>query len=258
MNKAAMTCCMYFLFLVLSTPGLAEPSSDELRLWDTVKDSEDTRMYQFYLDRFPDGYFSELAEFLIDQAETSGFSTVSAGEGGGPETADTAVPWLGLHKRTVRIDPIATLNGQPFASAAEVLWEQIPTISQTSIVLDTRGENADVVISGRIVGLKQEEPKKKGGAALGKAVGTIGRIFGNRDTRQAIDAAENIGGALSKSDTPDYMANVVLIAENRHSNQQLNASASAQGGDPSQAVRNATAEAFTDLRQQLVTVPSVL
>lgn len=257
MNKAIITCSIYLIFLVLSTPGLAEPASDELRLWETVKDSEDTRMFQFYLDRYPHGYFSELAEFLIEQAETSGFSTVRAGEGDGPATADRRAPWLGVQKRTVRIDPIATLSGQPFASAAEVLWEQIPTISQTSIVLDSRAENADVVISGRIVGLKQEEPKKKGLAPLGKAVGTIGRLFGNRDTRQAIDAAENIGGALAENDPAGFTANVVLIAENRHSNQQLNASASGQGGDPSQAVRNATAEAFTDLRQRLITIPSI-
>ncbi|MDZ7825162.1 MAG: hypothetical protein U5R48_02895 [Gammaproteobacteria bacterium] len=64
MKKALPILLASSLLISLSVPGFAAEDLDalrqELNLWESVKDSRDARQYQHYLDRYPDGYFSEL------------------------------------------------------------------------------------------------------------------------------------------------------------------------------------------------------
>ena len=58
----------YLLALLLwlpVTPAFAEATSTEIEFWQSVKDSGDAEMLDAYLQEFPDGEFTELANIKI-------------------------------------------------------------------------------------------------------------------------------------------------------------------------------------------------
>lgn len=51
-------------------PPPPEPDPIELAFWESVKDSETTDLFETYLDKYPDGEFSELARVMIEKLKT--------------------------------------------------------------------------------------------------------------------------------------------------------------------------------------------
>src|SRR5439155_22073919 len=59
---------------VTSAPGFAPPTDGsvvELAYWDAIKNSNDPKDFQSFLDKFPDGNFAALAKKRLSAAPTS-------------------------------------------------------------------------------------------------------------------------------------------------------------------------------------------
>lgn len=56
-----------FIFTSLdAAPSSAQEESNyEIVFWETIKDSKDPKLYQMYLDKYPDGAFAEVAQILL-------------------------------------------------------------------------------------------------------------------------------------------------------------------------------------------------
>lgn len=259
MKKVTRYNAFVILWSILVASNVVADEIDDLRvelsLWKAVKDSQDARLYEHYLDSYPNGYFAEVAEYLIEKTvkPAASSSELSLMERTAPDGA--LRPWLGIAPATVQIERITNLGGETFTSAAEALWEQVATISETSISLDPNDKTADIVISGRVIGL--EEKRQVGAAAtIAKTTTAVGRLFRNRSLDTITQGARTVDD-LDGAEGSVYTAKVVLIAQNRHTRQELNATASSEGLNRNEAVRNATKLAFVDLRERLVTVPAL-
>jgi hypothetical protein len=70
---------------VTSTQTTVQPdTSEELTLWETVKDSTDPDEFRAYLDEYPEGVYSGVARIRLEKLNTEAQSTTSAGSGLAP------------------------------------------------------------------------------------------------------------------------------------------------------------------------------
>jgi hypothetical protein len=75
-ESSSLTANFYFVSLnkeMYYTKEDHQSKSVEILYWESIKDSKDVRLYQSYLDKFPNGSFAEIAEIFIEK-----FSTINS------------------------------------------------------------------------------------------------------------------------------------------------------------------------------------
>ena len=84
-----------FVFNTAPQPASAATTSGqqaELLYWQTVTESDSGDAYRSYLERFPQGLFSDLARIRLERLETKGSSVTNAGSVAGAAEFATAAP----------------------------------------------------------------------------------------------------------------------------------------------------------------------
>jgi len=90
-----LTLCIYFGIGSMTPTQAGQPDSVsqanyDAIYWESVKDSNDIRMFRSYLKKFPNGIFAELAKIQIEHLENAPPSVISAS--GDPKKSGISIP----------------------------------------------------------------------------------------------------------------------------------------------------------------------
>jgi uncharacterized caspase-like protein len=96
--------------------GTVDPKAVELSFWDSVKDSGNASLLKSYLERYPQGTFTEIAKVKLQQLETKPEPVAKPP----PEPVNTAKSWFGVQVAEVPATPSRSAKSDMPAGGAKV------------------------------------------------------------------------------------------------------------------------------------------